>query len=116
MDQISSGAAIVVEAPAKLNLFLEVLAKRPDGFHEIETLMTAIDIYDRLYVTSLSDGQTQLHCRWASGMEALASSRSGIDSAGTLDALPNESDNLVWKAVERLRQRAGVVSGIAIHL
>jgi 4-diphosphocytidyl-2-C-methyl-D-erythritol kinase len=116
MDHPLNDAAIVVETPAKLNLFLELLAKRPDGFHEIETLMTAINIYDRLYVTSLSEGQTQLTCRWASGMEALAASQKGIDAAGNLDALPTGSDNIVWKAVERLRQHAGVASGIAIHL
>ena len=48
MDYLPSTAAIVVETPAKLNLFLELIAKRPDGFHEIETLMTAINIYDRI--------------------------------------------------------------------
>jgi len=116
MDYLSSDAAIVVETPAKLNLFLELLAKRHDGFHEIETLMTAINICDRLYVTSLSEGQTQLTCRWASGMEALSASRNGIHAASNLDALPIGSDNIVWKAVERLRQRAGVAAGIAIHL
>ena len=34
-----SCSSVVVQSPAKLNLFLEVIAKRPDGFHEIETLM-----------------------------------------------------------------------------
>ena len=116
MDNLSSDAAIVIETPAKLNLFLELLAKRPDGFHEIETLMTAINIYDRLYVTSLSEGQTQLTCRWASGMEALSASRIGNDAAATLDALPMGSDNIVWKAVEQLRRRAGIAAGIAIRL
>lgn len=38
----------IVRAPAKLNLFLEVLGKRPDGFHEIQTVMTRIGIYDTL--------------------------------------------------------------------
>ena len=116
MDYLSSDAAIVIQTPAKLNLFLELLAKRPDGFHEIETLMTAINIYDRLYVTSLSEGQTQLTCRWASGMEALTASRNGNDTAANLDTLPEGSDNIVWKAVELLRQRAGTAAGIAIRL
>ena len=35
-------------APAKLNLYLEVLGRRDDGFHELETLMTPVRIYDRL--------------------------------------------------------------------
>ncbi|MCA9121626.1 MAG: 4-(cytidine 5'-diphospho)-2-C-methyl-D-erythritol kinase [Planctomycetaceae bacterium] len=116
MNYFDSDAAIVIQTPAKLNLFLELLAKRPDGFHEIETLMSAINIYDRLYVTSLSEGQTQLTCRWASGMEALSTSRNGSKTSATLDELPMGSDNIVWKAVEQLRLRAGIAAGIAIHL
>lgn len=37
-------------APAKLNLFLEVLAKRPDGYHELETVMLALELADRVRV------------------------------------------------------------------
>ena len=39
---------VEVLAPAKLNLFLEVLGRRPDGYHEIESLMVAVDLYDTL--------------------------------------------------------------------
>src|SRR5438876_1124227 len=39
---------LVVWAPAKVNLFLEVLAKRPDGYHDIATLMVAVSLYDTL--------------------------------------------------------------------
>ena len=95
MDYLPSDVAIVIQTPAKLNLFLELLAKRPDGFHEIETLMTAINIYDRLYVTSLSEGQTQLTCRWASGMEGLTASRNGVNAASNLDALPTVGSILI---------------------
>ena len=41
---------VEVLAPAKLNLFLEVLGRRPDGYHEIESLMVAVDLYDTLTV------------------------------------------------------------------
>ena len=37
-----------VPAPAKLNLFLEVLGRRPDGYHELETLMVPVRLYDTL--------------------------------------------------------------------
>jgi len=107
---------MLVEAPAKLNLFLEVLAKREDGFHEIETLMTAVDLCDQLYVTSLAEGQTKLTTRWASGMEAQAALREAAGSAQVLDELPRETDNIVWRAVQRLRHRAGTNAGIAIDL
>ena len=39
---------VIVQAPAKLNLFFEVIAKRNDGYHEIETLMCPITIFDTL--------------------------------------------------------------------
>ena len=39
---------VIVWAPAKVNLFLEVLRKRPDGFHEIATLIVAVGLYDTL--------------------------------------------------------------------
>ena len=39
---------ISVKAPAKLNLHLQVIAKRNDGFHDLKTLFTFIDLYDQL--------------------------------------------------------------------
>lgn len=39
---------LALDAPGKINLFLEVLGRRPDGFHEIETVMQAVDLADRL--------------------------------------------------------------------
>ncbi len=42
------GAGVLVRAPAKVNLFLEVLQRRPDGYHELATLMTAVSLYDTL--------------------------------------------------------------------
>lgn len=42
MDEIS------LKAPAKINLYLRVLGKRPDGYHEIESMMQAIDLYDEI--------------------------------------------------------------------
>ena len=113
---VPSSSPLIVETPAKLNLFLEVIAKREDGFHEIETLMTAINIYDRLSVSALTEGQTQLTTRWASGMEPKAVSRNGPRTVSTHDLLPKESDNIVWRAVDRLRQRAGTDQGIAVDL
>lgn len=45
---MSAGPWFTALAPAKINLFLEVLARRPDGYHELETLMLAVDLCDRL--------------------------------------------------------------------
>ncbi len=41
---------VTCRAPAKLNLFLEVLGKRTDGYHELETLMVTVDLHDTLTI------------------------------------------------------------------
>ncbi len=48
IDVLEDGSFYRVWAPAKINLFFEVLGKRPDGYHEIETLVAPISLYDRL--------------------------------------------------------------------
>lgn len=88
---------LVVAAPAKLNLFLEVLGRRPDGYHELNTLMAAVDLFDTLELRPAADGAIRLTC----------------DPPG----LPTGPDNLVYKAADRLRQRVGrPVLGAAIRL
>ena len=52
-----SNVGVRVRAPAKLNLFFEVIGKRSDGFHEIETLMTPIDLFDDLSFVPNNSGQ-----------------------------------------------------------
>ncbi|HEX8311560.1 MAG TPA: 4-(cytidine 5'-diphospho)-2-C-methyl-D-erythritol kinase [Chthoniobacteraceae bacterium] len=49
-------------APAKINLSLRVKAKREDGFHEIETLMCPISVFDRLEIETLEEEGLQLTC------------------------------------------------------
>jgi len=101
-----SAAGLVVQAPAKLNLFFEVLGKRADGYHEIETLVYPIDLYDTLYVTEDPSGRVRFGCHWARrGPE--------VDSLGDV---PEGPENLAVRAVELLRQQAGVSRGIAMRL
>ena len=77
--------AVVVAAPAKLNLFLEVLRKRPDGYHDLESLMVAVDLFDTLEVRADPAGTISLEC----------------DPPG----LPTGPENLVVKAARVLRDR-----------
>src|SRR5207237_8976764 len=44
-------------APAKLNLFLHVLGRRPDGYHELQTVFRLIDRSDRIHITARQDGE-----------------------------------------------------------
>ena len=56
------GPSLVVDTPAKLNLFLEVLGKREDGYHELETLMVTVDILDTLIFTEENSNEIRLRC------------------------------------------------------
>lgn len=87
---------VEVLAPAKLNLFLEVLGRRPDGYHEVETLMVAVDLFDRLTFRENPSGEITLRCDDAS--------------------LPTGSENLVVRAAERLRDDSGRRRGAHIDL
>jgi 4-diphosphocytidyl-2-C-methyl-D-erythritol kinase len=87
---------LVVRAPAKVNLFLEVLAKRPDGYHEIATLLVAVSLYDTLEFKEDPSGAIRLRCDVAE--------------------LTTGPDNLVLKAAALLRQRTGCARGADVRL
>lgn len=90
------GAALFVRAPAKVNLFLELLGKRADGYHELETLLVAVNLYDSLEMVSQSGGAINLEC--------------------TQPGLPTGPDNLVCRAAVLLKRYTGHAGGAAIRL
>ena len=112
----------VVETPAKLNLFFEVLSKRNDGYHEIETLMCPVDLYDTISFTDDSSGQITLACDVDSSVEYSASIDCGTGCSGVVSQgsgvgdLPRDRDNLVWRAADLLRRRVGRDRGAHLHL
>ena len=113
--QLAGGWAVL--APAKLNLFLEVLARRSDGFHEIETLMAPIDVYDHLLFRDDPRGGLRLVCRWAAGLRKQPRlSRVGRTSDVVWEELPEGNDNVAMRAVALLRERAGIGSGAELQL
>jgi 4-diphosphocytidyl-2-C-methyl-D-erythritol kinase len=95
-----------VFAPAKLNLFLDVLGKRPDGYHNLETLMVSVGLYDSLRLSPAPAAVTALTCRDARR-------RSSDHEAFALSAGP---DNLVLRAVAALRRATGTQAGVRIQL
>jgi 4-diphosphocytidyl-2-C-methyl-D-erythritol kinase len=103
-----SAVDLVIQAPAKLNLFFEVLAKRSDGYHEIETLMCPVDLFDTLHFQEDPNGQLELRCRRVFGA-------SGASGRG-LHEVPEGPANLVVRAVELVRRRAGVRRGAKLRL
>lgn len=87
-------APLTLRAPAKVNLFLEVPHRRPDGFHAVATMMVAIDLADTL--SFMTAPTLTLTC--------------------TDPALSTGADNLVMKAADRLRAFSGRSDGAHIHL
>jgi 4-diphosphocytidyl-2-C-methyl-D-erythritol kinase len=99
---------VEVLAPAKLNLFLEVLGKRPDGYHEIETLMVPVSLYDHLSFEGGTNARIAFLGQWAN--------RGWGGGSANCHPIPQGADNLVVKAVELLRRRAGTDAGATIRL
>jgi len=102
---------VEVFAPAKLNLFLEVLGKRPDGFHEIETVMTRVSLYDTLTLADDPSGAIALE----NDLSADSLPPAG-KAAAAERTLPSGSANIVVRAIEALRQAAGVRHGARVRL
>lgn len=72
MTPSADGSGVRLIAPAKINLALEVLHKRPDGYHEIDTVMSTLDLADRVSVTERAAGaglKVTLTGAYAAGIE-----------------------------------------------
>ena len=82
-------------SPCKVNLLLNILGRRPDGFHELETVMHPVGICDQLAFS-----------RGANGVELTCSD----------PALPADGKNLVHRAATAFLQAAGIQEGARIHL
>ena len=85
-----------IRAYAKINLGLRVLGKRPDGYHEIDTILQSMDLADELVLEPRSDGQITLTMEPDWGIPA--------------------EENLAMRAAHLLRERVGFKQGIHIHL
>lgn len=83
-------------APAKLNLSLDVLGKRPDGFHEVEMVMTPIDLTDRIELRLLDHDDIKV----------------SLDSR----YVPEDERNLAYKAAKVLKDKYDVKKGVHITL
>ncbi|UHA75340.1 4-(cytidine 5'-diphospho)-2-C-methyl-D-erythritol kinase [Paenibacillus sp. 481] len=84
------------KAPAKINLLLDVLRKREDGFHEVEMVMTMVDLADRLEMEELSRDTI------------IISSQAGY--------IPLDEKNLAFQAAKLIKERYEVKQGVYIHL
>ena len=86
---------INLPAPAKLNLFLHIIGRRDDGYHELQTVFRLLDYGDRLDFVTRTDGKICVHCEGAA-----------ID----------EASNLVTRAARLLKTAGGVSLGADVRL
>jgi 4-diphosphocytidyl-2-C-methyl-D-erythritol kinase len=86
---------ISVKAPAKINLTLDVLHRREDGYHDLEMVMTTVDLADRIDLTETS---------------------SGIGLESTSGFVPHDDRNLAYRAAALIKKRFGIQKGVHIHI
>lgn len=89
-------SCLTLQAPAKVNFRLDVLKRRPDGYHDLRMLMQRISLYDEITLKIVP----------APGVRVMT------DSAD----VPDGPDNIAWRAATALLQRAGCDAGIAISI
>lgn len=87
---------MIVYAPAKINLFLEIINKRADGYHNIESIMHTVSLFDTLEFSELKEDKIELICENTN--------------------LPNDRTNLVYKAAEKFKEKYNINTGIKIKL
>ena len=100
-----SPAGWVISAPAKLNVLLDVLPRRPDGFHGIRTLLCPIKLSDTLVVrpTNANDGSVNLTVR---------SLDAAIDPAG----VPTGDSNLICRALRAAWRRRDLAASCEVEV
>ena len=84
-----------VEGKAKINLTLDILGKRPDGYHEVAMIMQSLALHDTVTLEKM---------------------REGIDLSLNLSWMKPDETNLAWKAAALIQERCGVKGGVRMHL
>ena len=85
-----------LQAFAKINLGMDVLGKREDGYHEVRMIMQTIRMYDQL--------------------DMRKSVEPGIHLTTNKKYIPVDENNLVWRAAKLMMDTCGIIEGVSIHL
>lgn len=91
-----SVTSLTLAAPAKINYLLDVIGKRPDGYHDLRMIMQRVNLCDEITL-SLTDAP-------------------GITVTCNSDNAPDGPDNIAWKAARVMLDRAGSTGGVTIHI
>ncbi|SEL19831.1 4-(cytidine 5'-diphospho)-2-C-methyl-D-erythritol kinase [Streptococcus equinus] len=87
---------IIEKAPAKINLGLDIVGKRPDGYHDLSMVMVSVDLNDYITVSEIS------------GSDIIVESNN--------HKMPLNAKNDVFKAAQLIKNRYGIKSGVKIEL
>lgn len=85
-----------LKMPAKINLWLEVLGKRPDGYHDLSSLMLPIAVYDELSIRLTEQDEIRIDCDHPD--------------------VPLDDRNLGWRAASSFLEHVGIRQGVAITI
>jgi len=94
LSKTDTSSTVQISAPAKVNLFLEILGKRPDGFHELATVMTSVSLFDQIQFSPNESGKIQLTISFA-------------DSKQSSTDIPVDQKNLIVASLLALRDAHG---------
>ena len=86
----------IISAPAKINLYLDVVSRRKDGYHEILSIMQTVSLCDTVIIESSDGGGIELWC----------------DD----DSLPTGNENIAYRAAELFMKHYGITVGVKIKL
>lgn len=102
----------IARPPAKLNLYLDVFGRRGDGFHELETLMVPVRLFDSLSISPapLDAGAER------DAIQLNVRARLRGEASDIAQMLPAARDNLVVRALELLRRHSGCAIGAEVEL
>ena len=92
--------SLILKAPAKVNLYLEVLGRRDNGYHDIRTVIAPVSLYDTVRLDLVPDGVETI---WE-------------DCSEEDRSLVRSDDNLATKAARLLKELTGARGGVRIHL
>jgi len=86
---------IVIKARAKINLSLDVLNKRPDGYHNVEMIMQQVSLYDEVYIKKIEKG---------------------IVLKTSCSFLPTDESNIAYKAAQVMLDKYNIPTGVYIYI
>lgn len=86
---------ISIKAYAKINLTLDVVGKRADGYHDLETIMQSVDLWDRIILKEIDEG---------------------IELESNIQGFPHGKANIAWRAARLIKDEFKISKGIHIYI